>query len=277
MSKLHFLKSVTNTINTSFIIESGDTILVLDGGFGTEAPYLYEYLKGLGGHVTGWFITHFHDDHFECLLEILSKHPDITIEKIYCNFPSDEFIIRHEPKQDRITSEEYLKLFRAYSSDRGVEVITVKAGENYSFDNENVNVRVLRIPDERITSNPINNSSVVYRFETDGKCILFLGDLGVEGGKQLIETVEHKYIKSDYVQMAHHGQNGVTKDVYDVVAPSYCFWPTPSWLWDNMGAGGYDTGIYNTLVTRGWISSMHCVKRHYRMIDGTQVIDFKES
>jgi beta-lactamase superfamily II metal-dependent hydrolase len=276
MSKLHFLKSVTDTINTSFIIESGKTILIVDGGFGTEAPYLYEYLKVLGGHVDGWFITHFHDDHFECLLEILSKHTDIIVDKIYCNFPSDEFIIRHEPKQDRIMSEEYLRRFRTYSAERGVEIVTVNAGDTHCFDNEKVKVRVLRTPDESINANPINNSSVVYRFETDGKSILFLGDLGVEGGKQLLESVDHKYIKSDYVQMSHHGQNGVSKEVYDAVKPEYCLWPTPSWLWDNMGPGGYDTGIYNTLVTRGWLSSMHCVKRHYRMTEGTQIIDLAE-
>ena len=45
MAKLHFLKSVTNTINTSFILESGDTRLVVDGGFPSETPSLYEYLK----------------------------------------------------------------------------------------------------------------------------------------------------------------------------------------------------------------------------------------
>ena len=54
MAKLHFLKSVTDTINTSFILESGDTLVVVDGGFPSETPYLYEYLKGLGGHVTAW-------------------------------------------------------------------------------------------------------------------------------------------------------------------------------------------------------------------------------
>ena len=276
MSRLHFLKSVTDTINTSFIFESGDSLLVLDGGFASEAPYMHEYLKKLGGHVNAWFITHFHDDHFECLLEMLSKYTDIIVDKIYCSFPSDEFIIRHEPKQDSIMSEEYLRRFREYSSKRGVEIVTVNAGETYCFDNKKVKVRVLRTPDESINANPINNSSVVYRFETDGKSILFLGDLGVEGGKQLLESVEPKLIKADYVQMAHHGQNGVDKECYEAIRPSYCLWPTPSWLWDNIDSGGYDTGIYNTLVTRGWLSAMHCVKRHYRMTDGTLIIDLCE-
>ena len=104
MAKLHFLKSVTDTINTSFILESGDTLLMVDGGFPSETPYLYEYLKGLGGHVTAWFITHFHDDHMGALWTLLREHPDIQVDGVYCHLPSDEFLIRHAPKQDEYTT-----------------------------------------------------------------------------------------------------------------------------------------------------------------------------
>ena len=276
MAKLHFLKSVTDTINTSFILESGDTLLVVDGGFASEAPYMYEYLKKLGGHVSAWFLTHIHDDHVCCLCEILTEHPDIKIDRICYNFPSDEFVIRYEPDQGKITSEELLKVFYKAVSESGAEVVTVQTGDVYSFDAGNVTVRVLRTPDESITANPINNSSAVFRFETDGKSIIFLGDLGAEGGKQLVNETRSELLHADYLQMAHHGQNGVLKECYAAIRPSYCLWATPSWLWDNVGAGGYDTGRYNTLVTRGWISEMHCVKRHYVMTAGTQVISIGE-
>ncbi|MBR2983967.1 MAG: hypothetical protein IKC60_00500, partial [Clostridia bacterium] len=66
------------------------------------------------------------------------------------------------------------------------------------------------------------------------------------------------------------------KDCYSAIMPSFCLWPTPSWLWQNMGPGGYDTGHFETLVTRGWIIELHCVKKHYLMIDGTQVIDLSQ-
>ena len=116
----------------------------------------------------------------------------------------------------------------------------------------------------------------MFRFEVDGKSILFLGDLAVKGGEQLLAKAAPEYIKADYVQMAHHGQGGVDKACYEAIRPTYCLWPTPSWLWDNLGSGGYDTGIFNTVVTRGWISALKCVKRHYLMIHGTQVIDLLE-
>ena len=277
MAKLHFLKSVTDTINTSFILESGETLLMVDGGFPSETPYLYEYVKGLGGHITAWFITHFHDDHMGALWTLLREHPDITVDGVYCHFPSDEFLVKGEPKQDEWATQHLLDDLRANMTLRNVPMVVVQTGDVYSFDGGNATVSILHTPDETLVRNPINDSSIIFRFEADGKRILFLGDLGVEGGNQLMEMYPPEELKSDYVQMAHHGQGCVTKECYALIRPDYCLWPTPSWLWDNMGPGGYDTGIFGTVVTRGWMSALRCVKRHYLMIHGTQVIDLEQA
>ena len=274
MAKLHFLKSVTDTINTSFILESNGTLLVVDGGFPSEAPYLYEYLKTLGGHVNAWFLTHFHDDHFGCFLTMLEEHPDITVDQVYFNFPSDDFIIKYEPKQSFKTSEEWLQIFRETVKARELPCVTATEGDVYEFDQGKVKVRVLLTYNEEFAY--INNSSTVFRFEADGKSILFLGDLGVEGGRELLCKADPEMVKADFVQMAHHGQGGVDKACYEAIKPTYCLWPTPSWVWNNMGPGGYDTNVFQTIIVRGWISSLRCVKKHYLMIDGTQVIDLAE-
>ncbi len=276
MAKLHFLKSVTDTINTSFILESGDTLLVVDGGFISETPYLYEYLKSLGGHVMGWFLTHFHDDHFGAFHTMLEEHPDITVDRVYYNFPPKEFLCVEEPKQTTLTTVELYGIVAAATENRGIPVVTVKQGDAFEFDGGKVTVRVLRTHDMNLTTNRINNSSTVYRFEADGKSIIFLGDLGVEGGNQLMEITPPELLHADFVQMAHHGQGGVSKECYAAISPTYTLWPTPSWLWDNIGPGGYDSGPFGTVITRGWISSLRCVKRHYLMIHGTQVINLEE-
>ena len=275
MAKLHFLKTLTDTINTSFILESGDTLLVVDGGYVTETPYVYEYLKSLGGHVTAWFLTHFHDDHYGCFFTMLNEHPDIVIDKVYCTFPADELLTGSEVKQTALLTETWLRIMRDSFKHFNVSVVEPSAGDVYTFDGGNVTVRVLQTHGEEFTT--INDSSTVLRFEADGKSILFLGDLASAGGRRLVETVDHALLKADYCQMAHHGQGGVDQDCYEVIRPTYCLWPTPSWLWNNMGTGGYDTGPFQTLITRGWISAMHCVKRHYLMTEGTHVIDLAEN
>ena len=251
---------------------------MVDGGFPSETPYLYEYLKSLGGHISAWFITHFHVDHFGAFYTLLHEHPDIQVDKVYYNFPSEAFLLEEGGgKQDDWDTADLIEQVRSATAHRHIPVVTMGQGDVYTFDGGKVQVRVLRTPDESITHNPINNSSTVFRFEVDGKRILFLGDLGVEGGNQLISMYAPEELKSDYVQMAHHGQGCVTKECYELIRPDYCLWPTPSWLWDNMGPGGYDTGIFGTVITRGWMSSLRCVKRHYLQIHGTQVIDLTES
>lgn len=276
MAKLHFLRSLTDTINTSFILESGESRVVVDGGFPSETPHLYEYLKALGGHVDAWFLTHFHDDHFGAFVTIVNEHPDITIDTAFCCFPSDEFILKGEPKQSVRPSAEWISIVREALESHHMNVTKVQVGDTFTFDGEHVTVRVLRTPDEAITANPINNSSCVYRFEVDGKSILFLGDLGVEGGNQLMAITPPELLRADYLQMAHHGQNGVSRECYEAIRPTYCLWPTPSWVWDNMGPHGYDTGAFQTVIVRGWISGLRSVKRHYRMTEGDQIIPLDE-
>ena len=271
MAKLHFLKSVTDTINTSIIFETADSVIVFDGGHESEMEYLHEYLVGLGGHVNTWFLTHAHNDHVNAIFVMLDKYDDVTVDKVAYHFPSDQWLDALAPGGEGITMA---RAVRKTLQDKRIPIDTVQAGDLYSFDD--LTVRVLRVPDENIVTDFVNNSSVVYRVETDGKSVMILGDLGAEGGRQLLDIVDPALIKADYCQMAHHGQNGVEKEVYHAIRPTYCLWATPSWLWENRGPGGYDTGIFNTVVTRGWISEMHCVKRHYLMTDGTQVIDLAE-
>ena len=268
MTKLHFLKSVTDTINTSIIFETENSLVVFDGGHHSEAEYLHEYLLGLGGHVSAWFLTHAHDDHVNAIFEILNRHDDVTVDRVGYHFPSDRWLDGLAPGGEGITMARGV---RGALQNKNIPADTVSVGDVYTFDG--LTVRVLLVPEEDPDYRDINNSSVVYRVEAEGKSVMILGDLGVEGGHTLLSTVDPSLIKADYCQMSHHGQNGVSREVYEAIRPTYCLWPTPSWLWDNMGDGGYDTSIFNTVVTRGWISGMHCVKRHYRMTEGTQVIE----
>lgn len=268
MPKLHLLKSVTDTINTSLIVESESSLIVFDGGFACEAEYLQEYLCNLGGHVDAWFLTHAHKDHVEACYTTLQQCNDITVDRVCYDFPADEWLSAYDPGGEGV---EMACRLRQVCAEKMIPVDTVQAGDLYGYDN--FSVRVLRTPDEAITVNPINNSSVVYRVEAGDVSVIILGDLGVEGGRQLLETVSPQLIRADYCQMAHHGQDGVDRSVYEAIRPRFCLWCAPSWVWDNLGAGGYDTGRLKTLIVRGWISELRCVERHYRMIDGTSVIE----
>ena len=63
MAKLYMLSSTTDTIHTAFVLQSGKTVIAVDGGFPHEAEHLHRVLRRLGGRVDAWFLTHAHDDH----------------------------------------------------------------------------------------------------------------------------------------------------------------------------------------------------------------------
>jgi beta-lactamase superfamily II metal-dependent hydrolase len=265
------LKSVTDTINTAFFLKDGETVLALDGGFASETESLYEAYLEQGGAVDAWFLTHLHNDHVEALLKLLESDRALRIGGVYWNFPSDAFFEAYDPMQGPYRSVELIERFKAALAARSIPLHVVRAGQVLTFGG--VTVRVLRTPDESIVEDPVNNSSIVLRVEAAGTSLLFLGDLAKKGGEQLLKTVDGALLRADYVQMSHHGQKGVDRTVYEAIRPRYCLWCTPSWLWDNVGANGYDTGPYETVIVRGWMSALGCVEKHYRMFDGTQDIE----
>lgn len=265
MGTLHMLKSATDTICESFVYSCEGALLVIDGGFESEAEVLYEKLASLGGHVTGWFFTHPHDDHYGAFCRLMTDHgSEIAVDALYYNFPADEDIIENEP-YFADGSRKYLPWIRNITEKHGIRHVRMKKGDAYALGD--TRIHVLREPDVSITENFINNSSTVFRMDIDGRRIMFLGDLGIEGGRQLLETVPAAELKSEFVQMAHHGQNGVDRPVYEAIAPEICLWNTPTWLWDNIGENGYDTGGYKTVIVRGWMSEIRC-KKHYVNMNG---------
>lgn len=264
------LNSLRDTICMSFIYSEDDNILVFDGGFPFEYENLYTHLKKLGTHVHTWFFSHPHIDHIGAFCELMEKYgDDITVDNLCYNFVSNELMEKYDTK-DAKDSIPLIKRINDIVAKYKINVITAKKDDVYTIGRSTVTV--LREPNPYITHALINNSSIVLRLDTAGKSILFLGDLSVDGGEDLLAVANHDDLKCDYVQMAHHGQGGISKEAYKILDPKYCLWCTPTWLWDNIGENGYDTNVFGTIIVRGWMSEMK-IKKHYLFHDGTVEID----
>ncbi len=273
MNKLTMLTSVKDIICESFIYQTDTRLVVMDGGYMSEFENLYQHIKKRGGHVTDWFFSHAHDDHIGAFIELMKKYGDeIIVDNIYYNFPADELLEQYEPYPfDDLDMPVFLQSFHDLCKKYAKKIITPKKGDIYTFPE--FSIHVLREPNLEITCDYYNNSTVVYRLDTNGKRIMFLGDLGKEAGEELCKIVPAEELKSDYVQMAHHGQKGAEKPLYDLINPDYCLWCTPGWLWDNIGKEGhYDSGDFHTIRTRGWMSEIG-IKRHYVTKDGDHTIE----
>ena len=108
-----------------------------------------------------------------------------------------------------------------------------------------------------------------YSFFT---CLLY-NCIQKKASEKLLKTQKEK-LKSDIVQMAHHGQNGATKELYEQINPTICMWPTPEWLWNNDSGEGKGSGPWKTLETRQWIEELK-VKKNYVEKDGDITIKLK--
>ncbi len=122
-----------------------------------------------------------------------------------------------------------------------------------------------------------NNTSAVFRMTTGGKTVLFLGDAAEPAGimlkyyhdKHTADSNSYFSLKSDMVQMAHHGQNGVAKNVYYAIDPDVALWPTADWLYE-VGSGSE----YTTYYTRQWMKALGTT--NYVAKDGLQTVSFPD-
>jgi hypothetical protein len=232
------------------------SVIVVDGGWeGPDETYLRRFIGALGGKVSLWLLSHPHPDHAGALAAILKKPAGIRIDRVLHSPDSLAWVKANEASYLPFVTDFYGALEKS-----GVPVTEASVGDELKVDEMRVEVLAIRNPE--ITSNAINNSSMVVRVSDPEKSVLFLGDLGLEGGKKLLASPERAKLPSDYVQMAHHGQAAVDRAFYEAVAPHYCLWPTPEWLWEDDGGTGPGSGRWGTLQTRQWMTAFE-IKAQY--------------
>jgi beta-lactamase superfamily II metal-dependent hydrolase len=254
---------MTNTIGNSYVIKTADgKILVMDGGVYEETPYLRGFLGALGNKVDCWFVSHPHDDHVGALTLILEDPQGIEIKEV-CQSRFTEALLDTEPAYKGYAVRYYDALDKS-----GIKTIEGEIGMTMKFGD--TNVKVLGVKNEDILTD-YNNSSMVVKVWDDHKSVLFLGDLGAPSGEKLLNGECRKDLDCDYIQVAHHGQNGVTMDFYRTVKFKACLWPTPSWVYNNDIGGGFNTHTLKTMETRKTMEELG-IKEHYLRFEGLATI-----
>lgn len=237
--------STTRHYMSYLIVTSNNKVIVVDGGWEGDAPYLKSLINGFGGHVDAWFISHPHQDHVEALSEILAAPEGITIGTIYHSKASPARY--NSSDSDDVVTKLYSRI-EAF----GCEKVDIREpGGRYDIDG--VGIKVLSVSDE-VLSTDLNNSSLVLRIWDDAKSVVFLGDCGILEGRKLLATYPAD-LNCDFLQLGHHGNKGPEQAFYDAVSFRYALVPTADWIWyadlyydqmpDNLDGG----------ATRRWIEA----------------------
>lgn len=274
----------TSVFMMSYIIVTrNNNCIVIDGGRPEDMPLLKETINGR--HISAWILTHPHIDHISGFVSEIEKNngADFNIEKIYYNFPPYSLIDNHDVKDYEYFKRElngslprFLKIEpfikeKSYIVNQGKKIVIDECEIDFLFSYH-----------EGLTNNLMNDSSLVFKVTTPNKTVLFLGDLGPDGGDVLFRESREK-LKSDIVQMAHHGHMNVGMEVYAEIAPEVCLWSCPKWLYEEPFIPEYLSDknrlfsqgrirMYGTALTRKWMDILG-VKKHYVTADGTHCIE----
>lgn len=272
---LYQLVPEKNSLMQSYVIKTTNgKLIVIDGGIDGEgkdrAPYMPAALRAVLGlkdgeyfEVEAWFLSHAHKDHMYELSKMMRDYTadsNYKINNIYFDFPefgSQEYAAQNSDmdiSKIRENMNKYGEVIGAtvkegstYYDDLNGAVINAEAvAKGLSFEIDGVKIDVLQTWDPADGTSNVNDTSLVLRFHIGEQTVLFLNDLGNIGGRRLLTTYGDQ-LKSDIVQMAHHGQAGVNKDVYKAIGANVHLWPTPIWVWNNANK------IYQIDEVREWL------------------------
>ncbi len=199
--------------------------IVVDGGMPNKEETVRNVIAKYNNKVDYWIITHPHMDHMGAFDRICQDPQGIEIGQIYSVDVDRDYF--HEIANEWDFPEEF-DLFYSILDEKD-NVTYVERGKSYSIGSRDIkvyNTFTEESYDIKTGSLP-NAASMVFKVEGEETSMLFLADIEA-GNADLIYSIFGDELKSDYVQVAHHGQ-GIVDGYYEFLDPKMVFMDTPEW------------------------------------------------
>ena len=246
-----------NTGGMIFKTKSGK-IAVVDGGRLSEVDNFINVLQKITGrevpHVDVWLFSHLHVDHFGVYYKLCSDEKyrgKVTVSDFYCNLLTEEFYTKLS--KERVTNADIIRA-TMISSDTptGAKVHVVEKGDVISV--EEIEFEVIHVPDITLAEKMnMNDSSVVYKMTYDGRqTMMLLGDSEWVCSNDLVENCADK-LKSDIVQVGHHGCGNVSDKCYELIDAKAYVWQIGEKFWYSDCGEGLNTHNTGVIRTRAYM------------------------
>lgn len=212
-----------------YVITTETGLVIIDGGFSYETPRLREIIGQYGNSVEAWILTHYHPDHIMAFLDILEDLQDIKIHHVYTVEQADLALMEEKAPWDDFSM---LSRFDALEIE-GLEYLH----QGDQLEILGLKMEVLSAYDARLdsmTDDLMNDSSMIFCLRGREESMLFCADVGASLTDYLIGEYGES-LKSDYVQMGHHGFGGLGEEFYRLVDPKAAFFDAPAWLVNGEG------------------------------------------
>lgn len=286
MSKASVVPSFTQLsidFGMCYILQLADGRFVLfDGGNKNQQDQerLFNFLTSKSGGekpiIALWLFSHPDEDHITLATDFMQQYCEqVIIESFSYNFPNVKNIDINMDYTNTIKCiaefEKTISKFFPFA-----QVHKSQTGQVYDF--LGAQIEIIHSLNDTFPNcyTSFNDVSSAWRIKiSNGKTILLLGDIGQGICKKLANTFG-EYLKSDILQVAHHGLIGGDIGLYKFIDPDICLWPTPhdrflgtkpnqKYQWC-LGEGGCD---YNA-----WIRDENIKKRQHFTHQTTVTISF---
>lgn len=114
-------------------------------------------------------------------------------------------------------SNKYIEL-KEICIQKNINIVYLKQGDSVLIEND-LRINVLWPEEEQITTNVLNNNSLVFKLEYNDFSMLFTGDIE-EVSEKRIASIYQECLEADILKVAHHGsKSSTTEDILQYVDP----------------------------------------------------------
>ena len=245
-----------------YVAQASDgSFIIIDGGHKTDycSKQLYDYMKKYAPDpdnivIAAWIITHAHSDHVGAFSDFADKYADkVTLELFIANTPTDQAFIDGGIEGD--CSGKNAMWTKAATCFKGAKLITAHVGHQYYL--RDVKIEML-FTTEIYTPRLINygnTTSMVFSVEIGGQKILILADT-TNPACNVLSQMYGNYLKSDFVQTAHHGSNTGSKaytglvNVYKLASAPVVLWPCGEGIYPDHTQKDYNKALIGLDATK---------------------------
>ena len=246
-------------LGMSYVIQLKDySFIVIDGGTKdeTNTTKLYNYMiektpAGKKPVIACWVFTHADPDHIGAPQTFLNKYMEnVELESVVCNFP--DCSVQDSVQNDEQIGSAIFALENLINNFYDATVYNAHTGQKFYFKGVEMEILFTEEDTYPLKVNSYNDTCVMAKLTFDsGKTFMVLGDSTEQTSKQLAATYKN-YLKSDILQLAHHGLIGGDKTLYSYIDPEICFWATSKERFE----GKHDTNKDGTVNSR---DVQHCL------------------
>ena len=215
------------------------SFIIIDGGHGDaeDAENLYKLLRTQAPDkdnivIAAWIFTHAHNDHVMTFPAFVREYgKSVKFEQVILNFPSEDTA---KAGGGDCRSNVYSMLSAACF--REAKIIKAHVGQKFFIRNATLemlcNFEMLQPYNLKKNDNSYNNASLVFRVEIENVKFMILGDCYNEQSEIIPKCYGSSALKSDVVQVAHHGIGGTGEAVYSLIDADYAIWPAGNYYYD---------------------------------------------